>query len=137
VKRPAVVIAPLMLLGALPLIAEIAPSVLQSHSLRSVEIPWTQVFLWLIAAGIGAGILARYAAKYAFGAAAVLAAIGFLWLQFAVFPDFNTFATARPLWLAEHPRCAPPVSRDMLYGLEYYSGGPLLVCPVQHFPIQK
>jgi 4-amino-4-deoxy-L-arabinose transferase-like glycosyltransferase len=130
-KRAAIaVIAPVMLLGALPFISGIAPRVLASHGLRSVNVPWMQVFLWLIAAGIAGGVLAIFVPRQAFGTAAALAGIGFLWFQFAAFPAFDAYASARPLWLAEHPRCAPPLSRDLIYGLYYYSGRQISPCPI-------
>jgi 4-amino-4-deoxy-L-arabinose transferase-like glycosyltransferase len=130
-KRPAIaVIAPVALLGGLPLISGIAPHVLASHGLWSTDIPWMRIIAWFSAAGIGGGILARCAPKQAFGVAAALAGIAFLWFQFAIFPQFDALASARPLWLAEHPQCAPAVSRDMLYGLYYYSGRQISACPV-------
>ena len=123
------VIAPVMLLGGLPLISGIAPHVLASHGLWSTSIPWMLVIAWFIAAGVAGGILARFAPKQAFGAASVLTGIAFLWFQFATFPQFDAVASARPLWLAEHPQCAPAVSRDILYGLYYYSGRQISACP--------
>lgn len=130
-RRPAIaVLMPVVLLGGLPLIAGIAPRVLASHDLWSTNIPWIRVIPWLIAAGIAGGTLARFAPNRAFGAAVTLAGIGFLWFQFATFPRFDALASARPLWLAEHPRCAPVVSRDIRYGLYYYSGRQISACPV-------
>jgi 4-amino-4-deoxy-L-arabinose transferase-like glycosyltransferase len=130
-KRPVIaVIAPVVLLGALPLISGTAPRVLASHGLWSAHIPWMRGALWLITAGIAGGILARCIPKKAFGTATALAALGFLWFQWATFPEFDALASARPLWLAEHPRCAPPLSRDMLYGLYYYSGRQISACPI-------
>jgi hypothetical protein len=54
--------------------------------------------------------------------------LGFLWFQFATFPRFDSLASARPLWLREHPSCAPPNSRDLQYGLFYYTGRQIPVC---------
>lgn len=130
-KRPAIaVIAPVMLLGALPLISGIAPRVLAAHGLRSVGIPWSPVFIYLIGAAIFGVILAKFASKYAFEIAMALAGIGFLWFQFATFPAFDAAASARTVWLRDHPQCAPPVSRDILYGLDYYSERQLSGCLV-------
>jgi 4-amino-4-deoxy-L-arabinose transferase-like glycosyltransferase len=129
-KRPAIaLIAPVMLVAALPVISEVVPGVLASHKLRLVDIPWTAVSLWLLGACLAAGILARYLPARAFGTAAALAGVGFLWFQFAAFPAFDRSASARPLWLGNHPVCAPAVSRDLLYGLYYYSGRQLPPCP--------
>jgi len=130
-RRPAIAaITPVLLLGALPLISGIAPRVLASHGLWSSSIPWMRGALWLMASGVAGGILARCIPTRAFGFAAVLAALGFLWFQLVTFPEFDTLASARPLWRAEHPQCAPAVSRDMLYGLYYYSGRQISACPV-------
>jgi hypothetical protein len=130
-KRQAiVVIAPIVLLSALPSIYQIAPLVLP-HGLGvgvfTVEI--SDVFRPILALIAGC-ILARFAAKQAFGTAAALAGLGFVWFQFATFPQFDALASTRPLWLAEHPQCAPAVSRDILYGLYYYSGRQISACPV-------
>jgi 4-amino-4-deoxy-L-arabinose transferase-like glycosyltransferase len=130
-KRPAIaVIAPVVLLGALPLISGIAPRVLAAHGLRLVNIPWLQVSLWLAATGIAAVIIARFAPKRAVEMAAALAGLGFIWFQFATFPGFDSLASARPVWLADRPECAPAAFRDMLYGLYYYSGRQISPCPV-------
>ena len=130
-RRPALAAAvPVLLLGALPALSGIVPRVLASHGFRRADIPWTQAAYWLLAAGVAAWILTRFAPKQAFGAAAVLAAAGFLWFQFATFPQFEALASARTLWRADRPQCAPPVLRDVLYGLYYYSGQQLSVCPV-------
>ena len=73
--------------------------------------------VWLLPAAIAAVVLARLAPRQFFGAGAALAALGLLWFQFATFPQIDALASARPLWLADHPQCAPPASRDVLYGL--------------------
>jgi 4-amino-4-deoxy-L-arabinose transferase-like glycosyltransferase len=130
-KRPAlVVIATVILLGALPPMAGIIPRVLAIHGSWSANIPWPPLLLWLGAAGVAGGILARFAPRRAFEAGAGLAGIGFLWFQFAIFPGLDAAASARPLWLADHPQCAPAVSRDMLYGLYYYSQRRISPCTV-------
>jgi len=129
-RQAIAIVLPVMLLGGLPLISGIAPHVLASHGLWSTNIPWVRVIAWCLAAAIAGGILARFAPRQAFGAASALTGIAFLWFQFATFPQFDAVASARPLWLAEHPQCAPAVSRDMLYGLYYYSGGQISACPV-------
>jgi hypothetical protein len=130
-RRPAIAaITPVLLLGALPLISGIAPRVLASHGLWSSNIPWMRGTLWLIAAGVVGIVLARFIPKQAFGAAAALAALGFLCFQLVTFPEFDALASARPLWRAEHPQCAQAVSRDLLYGLYYYSGRQIPGCLV-------
>jgi 4-amino-4-deoxy-L-arabinose transferase len=124
------VIAPIVLLGGLPILSGIAPRLLAFHGLSSVNWPWMRAIFWCGAAGIAGGSLARFAPKHAVAVAAALAGIGFLWFQFATFPGFDAIASARPLWRAEHPRCAPALNRDMLYGLNYYSGRRLSACSV-------
>jgi 4-amino-4-deoxy-L-arabinose transferase-like glycosyltransferase len=121
VSRPGVaIVAPVLLLGALPLMAAIAPGVL-AHGLRSMKIPWQGTIVWLIAAGIVGIILASILRKHAFAAAAVLACAGFLWFEMAAFPGFDAVVSARPLWLAGRLQCAPQSNRSTLYGLYYYS----------------
>ena len=130
-KRPAVIlIAPLIFIGALPLISRLAPVVLaHGPGLGGFAVD-IRTGCWLIAAGIAGFILARFSPKQAFGAAAALAGLGFLWFQFATFPQFDALESARPMWLADRPQCAPAVSRDILYGLYYYSGHQISACPV-------
>jgi 4-amino-4-deoxy-L-arabinose transferase-like glycosyltransferase len=130
-RQAAIVIAPIVLLGALPLISRIAPLVLTPHvsGIGGFDVD-IQAGLWLIVAGVAGCILARFVPGQAFGTAAALAGVGFLWFQFVTFPEFDALASARPLWLADHPQCAPAASRDMLYGLYYYSGRQISACPV-------
>jgi 4-amino-4-deoxy-L-arabinose transferase-like glycosyltransferase len=131
-RRPQVaVVAPLLLLGALPLISVIAPLILASHLSMGTFVTGLHSVIWLIPAAIlGVIMVARFTPKEAFGTAAALAGLGFLWFQFVTFPAFDALASARPLWLADHPQCVPPASRDILYGLYYYSGGQISACPV-------
>ncbi len=129
-NRPgAATVAPVLLLGALPSIVRILPGAL-AHGLGSSVIPWRAAIPCVVGAGIVAGLLASIARKYAFGAAAILAGCGFLWFQFTAFPRIDRAASARPLWLASHPQCAPPLNRSVLYGLYYYSGGTIPACSV-------
>lgn len=129
-KRPALaVVAPMLLLGVLPAAAGVLPGAV-AHGLRSTGIPWHDAIRWLVGAVILSGILATVLRRYAFEAAAMIAALGFLWFQFAAFPGLDRAASARPLWLTSHPRCAPALSRSMLYGLYYYSGEEIPTCPV-------
>lgn len=130
--RPArlAIILPVALLGLLPSISDIAPRVLASHGLFAAAVPLRPVLLWLLAAFVAGYLITRLPARFDFPAALLLAALGFLWFQFATFPRFDSLASARPIWIADHPQCAPPVSRDILYGLYYYAGRRLPACPV-------
>jgi 4-amino-4-deoxy-L-arabinose transferase-like glycosyltransferase len=134
-KRPGVLmVGPIALVGLLPYIARIAPAVL-AHGFRSVKIAWHEPLLWLVAGGIAGGILTLFGARFAFRAtfatstAAALAGAGFLWFQIVTFPEFDAAASARPLWLAGHPQCAPNLTRGLLYGLNYYAEKQLPPCP--------
>jgi 4-amino-4-deoxy-L-arabinose transferase-like glycosyltransferase len=130
-QRPALAVsASVILLGALAPMSGIVPRVLASHGSWSGNIAWVQVLIWLGAAGVAAVVLARFGPQRVFGAGAVLAGIGFLWFQFATFPGLDAAASARPLWLADHPQCAPDVSRDILYGLYYYAQRRISPCTV-------
>jgi len=130
-KRPALaVITAVILLGALPPMSGIIPLALASHASLSANIAWPGMLLWLCAAAVAAVILARFAPQRVFGAGAALAGIGFLWFQFATFPRLDAVASARPLWVADHPQCAPALPRDMLYGLYYYSQRRISRCTV-------
>ncbi len=129
-KRPALAaIAPLALIGALPAIARIAPGAF-AHGLRSTGIPWQAAVPGIVIAAVIGTLLARALPRSAFVLATAIAGIGFLWFQFAVFPKLDASASARPLWRADHPRCAPPMRRAELYGLYYYSGGEIPACAV-------
>jgi 4-amino-4-deoxy-L-arabinose transferase-like glycosyltransferase len=130
-KRPAIaLVAPAMLVAVLPVLSGMLPIAFASHKVKLAEIPWMQTAGLLLAAGLLATMLARYAARRAFGAVAALAAIGFLWFQFAGFPVFDRLASARPVWLRDRPICVPEGPRDLLYGLYYYSGRQLPRCPI-------
>jgi 4-amino-4-deoxy-L-arabinose transferase-like glycosyltransferase len=120
-RRPAVaLIAPVALLGALPFLAQTAPVAL-ARGLRSAQIPWTDVVLGLAAAAAAGAILTLTARARAFPVAATLAAVAFFWFQRAAFPAFDLAASARPMWLANRPVCAPRLPRALLYGLYYYA----------------
>jgi 4-amino-4-deoxy-L-arabinose transferase-like glycosyltransferase len=133
VKRSGVlIVGPVALMALLPYISRIAPAVL-AHGFRSVQIRWQEPLFWLIAGGIAGGILSllgtKFGATFAAGAAAALAGVGFLWFQVATFPKFDAAASARPMWLAGHPQCAPNLTRTLLYGLSYYAEKQLPPCP--------
>ena len=129
-KHPRVAIAlSVSLLGLLPAAQAVVPGAL-AHGLRSTPIAWPMVVAWLAAAAVVGAAIALAAREYAFGAAAALAGIGLLWLQLATFPHLDSAASARPLWLASHPECAPPNPRNTLYGLSYYAERQLLPCSV-------
>ncbi len=114
------------LLGLLPAISETAPRLLASHRLSASDLPSNATAIWLVAA-IVAGFLST---RFAPGLAPLLAAGAFLWFQLVTFPRFDAEASARPVWLRNHPPCAAAVTRDLQYGLYYYAGRRLPVCAV-------
>jgi 4-amino-4-deoxy-L-arabinose transferase-like glycosyltransferase len=120
-------IAPIAMLGGLPVAASVLPEV-AAH--RAAQIPWASGALDLtVAAAVGAAI-AFWLRPRAFALAIVLAAGGLLCLEIAVFPGLDQAASARTLWAASHPECAPVLPRGMPYGLYYYSEKHLPDCGI-------
>jgi len=133
-KRPALaIVLSVSLLGALPVAQSILPGAL-AHGFRSTAIAWPVAMVWLAAAAVLGAAIAFAGRQYAFGTAAALAGVGLLWLQVATFPRLDAAASARPLWLASHPECAPlappQAPRNTLYGLSYYAERQLPPCSV-------
>jgi 4-amino-4-deoxy-L-arabinose transferase-like glycosyltransferase len=121
-------VASISLLGLLPAAAAVLPQALAS-GIRKAHLSGPAIALPIVAAiaiGIGTAFLARGVFRQAI--AGTLAAATLLWFQFAVFPAIDRAASARPLWREQHPDCAPPLSRSLLYGLEYYAGRKLPPC---------
>jgi len=123
------VVLVVLLLGALPFAAAVVPQALGTK-LSAVALPWRQLVPWLVAAAIISVILFFLPRNLAFPAAFGLAACGFLWFQFAVFPAIDQLASARPVWLKTHPNCAPESDRGLEYGLNYYAGRALPPCGI-------
>ncbi len=123
-------IAPMALLGLLPLASHVVPQAL-ADGLRAAEIAWP-LALWVGVAGLAATVLAlaRRGRRLAVPVALVTAGLAFLWFEFATFPAIDSAATARPLWLSQHPTCAPPKPRFLNYGLSYYAGKSMPECRV-------
>ncbi len=129
-QRPAAALIPVVaLLGALPLLARTGPAAL-ARGLRSAQIPRTDLLFALAAAAVAGTVLVLTARARAFPVAATLAAVGFLWFQRIAIPAFDLAASARPLWLADRPACAPDLPRPLLYGLYYYADRQVPNCPV-------
>ena len=122
-------IAPIILLGALPFAAAIVPRAAAS-GLSSAPLNWPLALAGVAVAGVIAGMLVFGLRSLAVPAAFLLAAGGFFWLETGLFPQLDRAATARPLWLEKHPSCAPVLARSMLYGLYYYSEKELLPCVI-------
>jgi 4-amino-4-deoxy-L-arabinose transferase-like glycosyltransferase len=122
-------IAPVVLLGALPFAAAVVPQVAAIERTAS-RLDWTLAFSGLGVAAVIAAILVFGVRSLALPAAFCLAAAGFFWLETDVFPKLDRAATARPLWREKHPSCAPVLARSMLYGLYYYSEKELPPCVI-------
>jgi 4-amino-4-deoxy-L-arabinose transferase len=126
-RSVAAIVLSVSLLGLLPVAQGIVPGAL-AHGFRSTTVAWPTAMVWLAAAALVGTAIALASRQHAFGAAAALAGVGLLWLQVTAFPQLDGAASARPLWLASHPECAPPNPRNTLYGLSYYAERRLPPC---------
>lgn len=124
------IIAPLALLGLLPLAAQVAPQAL-AHGLRQAQASAASA-LWVVVLGGGAWLVTRAAPfrRFAVPLAMFTAAVAFFWFEVTVFPAVDRAATARPLWVRERPSCAPANKRFLVYGLSYYAGKSVPECHV-------
>ncbi|HWF09173.1 MAG TPA: glycosyltransferase family 39 protein [Bryobacteraceae bacterium] len=130
-KHPArALVTTVGLAALLPLAPRVTARALAFHKLTPMDIPWTAAVAVVVSSAAIALLIARYKPGWIFCTAAAVSIAGFLWFQFAAFPAFDRFASARPLWRSEHPACAPNASRELLYGLYYYAGHELPACPV-------
>jgi 4-amino-4-deoxy-L-arabinose transferase-like glycosyltransferase len=128
-SRPAVFVAPLMLLAALPGAATFAPQVLAAHGIH-VNFPLIRLAVPVIICALLAACVAFFGRSKAFFITAAMAAAAFLWFQFAAFPAFDAAGSARALAGPGFPGCTPAGPRDLLYGLYYYSGKELPKCAI-------
>jgi 4-amino-4-deoxy-L-arabinose transferase-like glycosyltransferase len=128
-RRERWLIAPVALLGTLPIAAVILPEA-EAHHLRTAQIPWISGALGIaVAAAIGVAI-AKWFRSRAFPLAVLLAAAGFVLLEIDVFPALDKVGSARSLWIARHPDCAPELPRGMPYSLNYYAERALPGCAI-------
>lgn len=131
--KPALVLAA-TLLGVLPF-AQIVVPVALGIGLRSAPLPWDRLD-WGLGVGAVVGISLLLLPKrgafglVSFGIVFGLVSLGFLWFQSATFPLIDRFASARPLWRQQRPKCVPEMDRGRLYGLQYYADGLLPYCNV-------
>jgi 4-amino-4-deoxy-L-arabinose transferase-like glycosyltransferase len=124
-RRPErALILPLALMGVLPVAAHVLPGAL-AGGLGSTSISIPLLSMWLAGAAL-AGIL--LAAFHRVPACFAAIAAAFLWFETAAFPGIDQAASARPLWLKEHPACAPPSRAATIYSLNYYAGRELPPC---------
>lgn len=134
-------IAGALLLGLVPIIAEVLPVALAdglSHADLS-QLPWRYLAIGLVAAGL----VFRHEYATSRSAAVLLLAIGSVagiaYLKRHAFPQLESQVSARPLWRGIAPRraeiCTGSMDRHWRYGLNYYSVKPLPDCLVAPRPI--
>jgi 4-amino-4-deoxy-L-arabinose transferase-like glycosyltransferase len=121
--------APVALTGLLPGLPAIVAAAL-AHGLRSAVVDWSLLWLVVPFALIGIAISLYPRRDLAFTLAAVLVALGFVRFEQKAFPAIDQAASARPQWRAYHPHCASGESRDIAYGLYYYSGSKVPECNI-------
>ncbi len=123
------VIAPIALLGILPLAWYVTPEMLAT-GIRALEIPWATAVGVLLAStivgfSVGFGLRCRV-----FLVVVLLATAGFFQAEVALFPILDQVASARSLWEEKHPQCAQVLNRRPPYSLYYYSGRMLPSCVI-------
>lgn len=118
------------LIGLFPAMTDVVPVAL-GHGFHAASIPWGSAALAVVLAAAAGVAVFRALAHRGLFAIALLAAIGYLWFEAAALPSLDRSASARPLWLSSHPACGPRgASRNLLYGLYYYSGKQVADCGV-------
>ncbi len=134
-QRPQWALAiPVGLLGLLPVAAQVLPNAL-AHGLRATPVVLSGAAWWIFAAlGAWAALAAWRGPKVAV-IAPLSAATAYLWLQSAAFPNLDLAASARPLWVREHPACLSSPSRATGYGLSYYAHRLLPPCSPNVAPL--
>jgi hypothetical protein len=123
-------IAPVALLGALPLAASILPDAAAQGLLHSGRISWMTAAVGIAVTAAAGVALAFWLRLRAFALAVLMAAAGYVWVEIGIFPALDRAASARTLWAASHPDCGPVLPRGMLWGLYYYSGKRLPDCAI-------
>lgn len=120
-------VLPAALLGLAPAAVRALPDAL-ARGIHTAIISPTQIaagFTLMALIGAAIALLARDKAPaiaFALTAAALIA------LKTASFPALDRAASARPVWLAEHPTCIAGADRSMVYGLQYYASRSLPPC---------
>jgi 4-amino-4-deoxy-L-arabinose transferase-like glycosyltransferase len=117
------------LLGLLPVAAGVLPVALAT-GLRTAHLSFAAIPFWLGAGLLAGTLIVLLFRRNSLPAAVAFAGMCFLGFQMAVFPDIDRIVTARPLWLARHPACLPPLSRALVYGMNYYAGRELPGCDI-------
>lgn len=125
---------PVLLCSVLPALPEVVAFSLSrglSNSTSAyVDSQWVSLaamVLVAVAVGVAASFLPQDAA---FAIVTVVISAGFLWFEQKTFPLIDTYASSRPRWLAYHPKCSSGETRNLAYGLYYYSESRLPNCEI-------
>jgi 4-amino-4-deoxy-L-arabinose transferase-like glycosyltransferase len=130
VRRPKLFwIASAVLLGAIPFAAAALPFALASR-VSGAPMHWTLLAAGFGAAAIGSAALALVPNRLVGVFTLLAAGISFTVLQFAVFPEIDRAASARPAFASGPPGCASESERGFLYGLYYYADRVLPNCAI-------
>jgi 4-amino-4-deoxy-L-arabinose transferase-like glycosyltransferase len=122
-------IAPIALLGVLPLAWFVTPEMLTSH-LSMAQVPWPTA-IGALAASTAVGFAVGFGLRCrVFLIAVLLTVVSFFQAEVALFPALDNVASARTLWTEKRPQCAPVLNRGLLYSLYYYSGRMLPACVI-------
>ncbi len=135
-----------LLLGLVPMIAAVLPDAL-NDGLSSVA--WRGGLGWGLLIPVIAAVVAWSLAKedadqewsgrrrWAALVVAIAAVVSVLYLKSSAFPVMDERVSVRAFWRA-HPEargaCAGDVKRDVVYGLSYYSGQPVVPCEEDERP---
>lgn len=131
-----------LLLGLVPVIAAMLPSILAEGGLSKVDLskaPW----IWL-GLGVAAAALVVYREFNSTRASTalligLLTALGVIHLKRTVYPVLDREVSARQFWRAIAPQrdaiCTGNLRRDWRYGLSYYARKPLPDCTVASRPL--
>ena len=123
-------VATAAMIGLFPAMAEVVPAAM-AGGLRAAAIPWGMVLTGVIFCGSAGALLAAKFERKSFAVVAMAAAAGYLWFEISALPALDRAASARTVWRETRPVCSPPrASRNLLYGLYYYSGKQLPDCAV-------
>lgn len=120
-------LVPIALLGLMPAASRVLP-IAMATGIRAAAIPWREIALYCALAATGGAATIAILKNRAVAAAFVLITASFLWLKINAYPELDSAATARPLWISKHPACTASDERGLIYGLEYYAGRALPPC---------
>ena len=117
------------LLGLLPVAAGVLPAALAT-GLGTAPLSFSAIPLCLASGLLAGTLIVLVFRRNSLPAAIAIAGLCFFVFQVAVFPSLDRAVSARPLWLAHHPTCLPPLPRRLVYGMNYYAGRELAGCDI-------